>query len=1185
MHFSRLFTRNGQDPFNDVEVESRHCRITNMNGASVFEMDVLVPVFWSHNATSVVAQKYLRKAGVPSAVKKVPEEGIPSWCQRSVPADDASFGSEIDIRQALRRMAGTWTYWGFKMGLFSSEEDGRVFYDEACYTLVHQMWAPNSPQWFNTGLHWAYGIEGPAQGHYYVDPKSNELVRSKNAYERPQPHACFIQSVRDDLVGDGGIMDLWVREARLFKYGSGTGTNFSTLRGAGERLSGGGVSSGVMSWLRIGDRSAQGIQSGGTTRRAAKMVVLDDDHPEICEFVNWKVAEEQKVAAMVAGSRACEKALNAIVMACRSVDEDALRFDPKSNSQLGDAVLDARQAFVPDSMIYRAIELAKQGVTRVDFPIFDTDWQGVAYDTVSGQQSNNSISISQAFLEAVEGNKPWDLTRRTDGTVMKTIPASSLWADVTYAAWACADPGVQFNSTMNEWHTCLEDDRIRATNPCSEYVFIDDTACNLASLNLVLFEDDADPGFGVDRFVHVVKLVTTVLEISVAMSQLPSPEIARKTYDYRTLGLGYANLGALLMRRGLAYDSVEARGFAAALTAIMTGEAYAQSARLADQMGPFPRFQQNKSSMMRVIYNHMVAARGTNDYDHLSIEPRGINDYDAPSLLTNAARSAWESAYRLGLQHGYRNAQVTALAPTGTISISMDCDTTGIEPDFALVKFKSLAGGGGMTIINQSVPVALRRLGYSAPQVDDIVHYVSGHREISENLKGFLKLKGFNSQMLDRVSSALQMGSPHLDLAVSEFQVGRSDLLEFTDLTSADLSSGRVLLSLLGLSDEQISQENLYAVGTMTIEGAPHIQDAHLAVFDCANRCGLTGKRFISPRGHVDMMGSIQPFVSGAISKTVNMPRDATLEDVRSIYHRAWKLGLKAVALYRDGSKLSQPLGSRLAVEIFEGLERSKPDVPVQDVVREVSERMVVRYLSERRKLPFKRRGYTQKVVIGGHKMFLRTGEYEDGTLGELFIDTHKEGAAFRSLLAAFAMAVSVGLQHGVPLEKLVDLYTFTKYEPNGPVYGDAQVRSCTSLLDWVFRHLAVTYLGREDLAHVKKSDLEPDSMGEPDPVFSHEKTMGVLSGSFESDGLCDDEDTSEVALHHTWMLTGASSARSEGARSSSASGVMSLTPSEVARVQGYEGEPCDACGQLKLVRTNGNCTKCVNCGEYGGCS
>lgn len=1162
MHFIRRFTTSGRG-LDSIEMVSMKCEILGLDGTASFSMDeVLAPKDWSINAVNVVAQKYLRKAGVPNLTVRVLEPGVPEWAARSVPAEGAVFGAEKDIRKAIHRMAGTWAYWGFKTGVFDSDEQGLIFYDEVCFSLLRQMWAPNSPQWFNTGLHWAYGIEGPPQGHFYFDDVAGEVVRSTSAYERPQPHACFIQSVDDDLVNEGGIMDLFNREARLFKYGSGTGSNFSNLRARGERLSGGGYSSGVLSWLRIGDRAAQGIQSGGTTRRAAKMVVLDVDHPEISEFVNWKVTEEQKVAAMVAGSHVCERSLNRIFSACQG----EASFDPKLNSALADAILEAREAFVPDTMIYRVIEFARQGVSGIEFPIFDTDWQGEAYDTVAGQQSNNSIAVSHEFLRAVEADADWSLTRRTDGGVERTMRARDLWDEMTYAAWACADPGLQFNSTMNEWHTCSNDEAIRATNPCSEYVFIDDTACNLASINLVLFDSwmFGRSVFQVDDFVHVVHLITTVLDISVSMSQLPSAEIAEKTYWYRTLGLGYANLGALLMRRGLPYDSDGGRALAAAITSLMTGEAYVQSAKLASRCGAFPRFEQNRNVMLGVIRHHMLASRSSSELkteSSLTITPPGLDHHPlVDASLIHCARDAWDRALQLGAVHGYRNAQVTVIAPTGTIAIAMDCDTTGVEPDFSLVKYKSLAGGGGMTIINQSVPQALRSLGYSDSESDSIVKHIHGHRSLSVSLKRFLASSGFTREMLDAVSVALVDGPPHITMAISEAVIGSDNLILFTSITGEDLASGKDVLTLLGRSADDIHLDNLYSVGAMTIEGAPHLKEEHLPVFDCANRCGVLGKRFISADGHLRMMGAIQPFVSGAISKTVNMPRDATIQDVRDTYMKAWKLGLKAIAIYRDGSKLSQPLGSRLSAELFSGLEKSRPeDAP--GVIHKISERLVIRYLSERRKLPFQRRGYTQKAIIGGHKVFLRTGEYEDGSLGEIFIDTHKDGAAFRSLLAAFAMAVSVGIQHGVPLEKLVDLYTFTQYEPNGMVMGDVRIKNCTSLLDWVFRHLAVSYLGREDLAHVKG---QPGTF-EAEPSWSHERDAASTD--------LRDEDTSEVDVVKTFRST------------SSSMSFNKMTPEEIAQSQGYTGDTCGNCGQVKLVRTNGNCTHCLGCGSSGGCS
>jgi len=1199
MKFARTFTRSGEDPFQSVEMESRHCQISG----SGFSMDdVIVPVSWSQNASNVVAQKYFRKAGVPDKVVKVEEEGIPSRFARSEPAEDAIFDMETDVRQLVRRLAGCWTYWGFKKGLFDKEEDGIVFYDELCYTLIYQMWAPNSPQWFNTGLHWAYGITRPPQGHFYYDEVQNKVVASKSAYERPQPHACFIQSVDDDLVNPGGIMDLWVREARLFKYGSGTGTNFSSIRGLGENLSGGGVSSGLMSWLKIGDRAAAGIKSGGTTRRAAKMVLLDCDHPEISEFVNWKVSEEQKVLALVVGSKACAHHLNAIIGACHS---ESASFDPKENAELAAAILDARAAGLPDVSVYRAIEYAKQGIRELEVPVFDTGWQSEAYNTVSGQQSNNSVGVTAAFLDAVEAGDSWDLIRRTDGGVHSTIPARDLWADICSAAWACADPGLQYQTTMNEWNTCPNDDKIRGSNPCSEYMFLDDTACNLASLNLVKFESE-DQTFHLDRYKALILLVTTVLEISVSMSQLPSAVIAKKTWQYRTLGLGYANLGAFLMRRGLPYDSPEARQIAGALTAILSGEAYVQSARLAQQWGAFDRYEHNKAPMQKVMMNHYTATMGGNlsgdrplrtglvkpGYRGLSIEPVGLkkdasvpyrSGYRALNALIDTAEDSWNDAVFLGKKYGYRNAQTTCLAPTGTISIEMDCDTTGVEPDFSLVKFKALAGGGGMIIVNQSVPVALKRLGYTTEQVEQIVTYISGTRCLGIFAERLIE-HGFSDDMVSAVDRALQ-GTPHLMFAVSEHVIGRKALVSRTLLTQKALDSGKDLLTLLGFTPEQIFAANEQIIGTLTIEGAPHIRDEHLAIFDCANRCGLKGTRFIAPRAHIEMMGAVQPFLCGAISKTVNMPRDSTLDDVRKVYLDAYRLGLKSVALYRDGSKLSQPLESRLAADLFEGLTPVAVSVSEPEVIERVVQKLVVRYLADRRKLPWKRRGYTQKVVIAGHKMFLRTGEYQDGTLGEVFIDSHKEGAAFRSLLGAFAMSISVGLQHGVPLERFVDLYTFTKWEPNGMVEGDENIKMCTSMIDYVFRNLGVNYLGREELAHAP-SNLQPDAVDEPkykrEVALSAVPTM-LSDVPIEVNEAPTDDNTEEQMIQRTFASTSTRLSTSGMGREAS-SPVFLPSSVEIAKSGGYLGDPCAECNEMRLVQ-NGSCAKCENCGATTGCS
>ncbi|MCS6850595.1 MAG: adenosylcobalamin-dependent ribonucleoside-diphosphate reductase, partial [Gemmataceae bacterium] len=726
MQISRRYTHEGQDPFASFRFVPRNSRIVNPDGSVVFEMKgLLAPEQWSQVAVDILAQKYFRRTGVPADTEPVPEEGVPAWLQRRRPAAGSPLGGETDARQVFRRLAGCWTYWGWKGGYFSSEADARAFFDETCYMLAAQLAAPNSPQWFNTGLHWAYGIEGPPQGHFYFDPETRRVVRSTSAYERPAPHACFIQSIKDDLVNDGGIMDLWVREARIFKYGSGTGTNFSDLRGEGEPLSGGGKSSGLMSFLKIGDRAAGAIKSGGTTRRAAKMVVLDLDHPDIEEFINWKVVEEQKVAALVTGSKQIRRHLNAILQAAHRWPNRDERFDRTRNTDLNRAIVEAHRAFVPANYIERILQLGRQGFTSVDFEEYDTDWGSKAYYTVSGQNSNNSVRIDNAFMNALHRDGPWHLYWRTERIKAaqegrppkpcKTLRARDLWDQIAYAAWSCADPGVQFDTTINEWHTCPADGRIRASNPCSEYMFLDDTACNLASLNLLKFYSPDTDRFDVDSFKHACRLWTVILEISVYMAQFPSVEVAQKSHDFRTLGLGYANFGSLLMVQGIPYDSPEGRAQCGAITALMHATAYATSAEMARELGPFPRFAPNREAMLRVLRNHRRAAyqAPSHEYEGLTITPAGIDPRVCPDYLLTAARQECDRMVELAEKYGCRNAQVTVIAPTGTIGLVMDCDTTGIEPDFALVKFKKLAGGGYYKINNDSIPPALRKLGYT----------------------------------------------------------------------------------------------------------------------------------------------------------------------------------------------------------------------------------------------------------------------------------------------------------------------------------------------------------------------------------------------------------------------------------------------------------------------------------------
>ncbi|MCB9566940.1 MAG: vitamin B12-dependent ribonucleotide reductase [Myxococcales bacterium] len=1213
MKIARLFTRTSNDAFEGLEFERRSSRIANPDGTVVFEAaDIQVPRGWSQVAVDIMAQKYFRKAGVPSRLRRVPEEGVPEWLWRSEPDEEALAGlpiaertcGETDSRQLFHRLAGCWTYWGWKHDYFDDEAAARAFYDEMVNMMASQKAAPNSPQWFNTGLHWAYGITGPAQGHSYCDAETGEVRLSDNAYERPQPHACFIQSVGDDLVGQDGIMDLWIREARLFKYGSGTGTNFSSIRGEGEPLSGGGRSSGLMSFLRIGDRAAGAIKSGGTTRRAAKMVVVDVDHPDIEDFIDWKVIEEQKVASLVAGSRLCNRHLNRVLRACHlSVLKADERFDPRRNRELRAEIKAARKAEIPESYVQRAISLARQGAKAIEFREYDTNWDSDAYATVSGQNSNNSVRVSDDFLRSVEEDGNWDLIRRTDGKVQRTVKARELWEKIALSAWSCADPGLQFDTTINEWHTCPADGRINASNPCSEYMFLDDTACNLASLNLMKFRAASGEHEGeidVDAYRHACRLWTVVLEISVLMAQFPSPEIALRSYRFRTLGLGYANLGTYFMVRGIPYDSEEAVAICGGLSALMTATCYATSAELAREHGPFPGYAPNRESMLRVIRNHRRASYGRprSEYEGLSITPRGIDQRACPTYLLGAAQEAWDAALHLGEAHGYRNAQVTVIAPTGTIGLLMDCDTTGIEPDFALVKFKKLAGGGYFKIINQSVPSALRCLGYGDAQIDDIVRYCKGAGTLAGSPRishDDLRARGFTDALLSRIEAELPMAF-EIGFVFNRYVLGDEFCRDVLGLTDDQLGDpGFSILEGLGFSAEDIQRANDYVCGTMTVEGAPHLRPEHLAVFDCANRCGRYGKRYIAPMAHVRMMAAAQPFLSGAISKTINMPREASIEEVKEIYNASWKYGLKANALYRDGSKLSQPLSAATFAELEDELDDEAAATTQPQVIERIVEKIVEKHIyHQRRAMPSRRKGYTQKATIGGHKVYVHTGEYEDGTLGEVFIDMHKEGAAFRSLMNCFAIAISLGLQYGVPLEEYVEAFVFTRFEPNGPVFGHPHIKMSTSIIDYIFRELAVTYLARHDLAQVPPDDaLAPDTVGEgqqvnevvEEVVSERVVTPGPLKLSAPVSRAAVLMSKANQATIEVEDRTSAGGNGSGGATSTTVRVKTSVSEQvRVARMQGYEGDACSGCGSFTMVR-NGSCLKCMSCGATSGCS
>jgi len=1210
MQLERRFTKVGQEAYANIEFRHATSEIRNPDGTIVFRAEnIEVPAQFSQVATDILAQKYFRKAGVPAALKQVEENAVPSWLWRSEPdtkalaklPEDQRYSGETSAKQVFDRLAGTWTYWGWKGGYFSDESDAKTYFDEMRHMLATQMAAPNSPQWFNTGMHWAYGIDGPSQGHFYVDYKSGKLTRSTGAYEHPQPHACFIQSVSDDLVNEGGIMDLWVREARLFKYGSGTGSNFSRLRGEGESLSGGGKSSGLMSFLRIGDRAAGAIKSGGTTRRAAKMVTVDIDHPDIEAYVDWKVVEEQKVAALVAGSKLAQKHMGAVMAACQLVDsygEDD-RFDPKINKELKKAILAARKSMIPENYVQRVIQFAQQGYTDIEFKTYDTDWDSEAYLTVAGQNSNNSVRVSNDYLQAVLDDGEWELINRRDGGVASRIKARDLWEKIAYAAWACADPGLQYDTTINEWHTCPEGGRINASNPCSEYMFLDDTACNLASLNLMQFRD-ADGEFDIPAFEHAVRLWTVTLEVSVLMAQFPSKEIAQLSYEYRTLGLGFANIGGMLMAAGHSYDSDEGRAICGAISAVMTGIAYATSAEMASEVGAFPNYKKNAKHMLRVMKNHQLAAQGkASGYEGLSILPVPLDTASCPdkALVTAAA---WDKAVSLGKKHGYRNAQATVIAPTGTIGLVMDCDTTGIEPDFAIVKFKKLAGGGYFKIINRVVPEALQRLGYAQNQIDDVINYAVGAgslkscQSVSINA---LKDKGFGDAEIDKIEAAL--GSAFdIKFAFNQFTLGADFCKDKLGISDAQLNDFDFnMLEHLGFSKDEIDAANIHICGAMTLEGAPHLDEAHLPIFDCANVCGRIGKRFLSVDSHITMMAAAQPFISGAISKTINMPNSAGVQECGDAYMKSWQLGLKANALYRDGSKLSQPLSSGLIDEIDD--EDEEITAPMAATTSpQVIEKVVERIISkvERERLPHRRKGYTQKATVGGHKVYLRTGEYEDGRIGEVFIDMHKEGAAFRSLMNNFAIAVSIGLQYGVPLEEFVEAYTFTRFEPQGIVTGNDAIKMSTSILDYTFRELAISYLDRGDLGHVNVDDLDVTTTGAGETqsdlvnkvtsrgfirkqglvVYSNDGSAAVAK-SFDADA-------------ETMLAGGAGDTATVTATDTAAEVVVGAVADQTAervkqaRMQGYEGEACPECQNFTLVR-NGTCLKCNTCGGTTGCS
>ncbi len=1042
MKFTRHFTQPNTPIEDQIKWKLVESKITRSDGSIVFHMEnIEVPDHWSQGAINILAQKYFRKAGVPKTTGHDGDvaglNGLPLWLTPSLPYAHAEFGSETSAKQVFHRLAGAWTYWGWKEGIFCQHNDAshfwnapgedyegaekaaRIFYDEIYFMLAHQYAAPNSPQWFNNGLWWAYGIKGDANGQWAVD-KDGQAFETDSSYKFPQVHACYIQPISDNLVEKDGIYDLLTKEARLFKHGSGTGTNFSNIRGKNETLGGGGRSSGLMSFLKVLDVSAGSISSGGTTRRAAKLICLNPDHPEIEDFIDWKMKEERKARALVLGS-----------------------------------------------------ELLNDGGE-----VYSDAFEGEAINTVSAQNANNSVRITNDFLDRVDGNHNWQLISRKGNKIVKTLKAKDLWNKINLAAWTCGDPGLLFHDNINQWNTVINDGEILACNPCGEYQFLDNTACNLASLNLGKFLKNGE--FQIKDFEHATRLWIIVLEISVFMASFPSREIAENSYAYRTLGLGYMNLGGILMRKGLSYDSDKGRDLASSITALMHGISYLTSAEMAEELGPFSRFEENKESMINVIKMHF----------NLTDQPNITNEDE---LRINVLK-VWSKVIHA---KSFRNAQVTLLAPTGTIHLVTDCDTSGIEPDFSLIKYKNLSGGGNIQIVNECVPEALKNLGYTPAQIILMLQH------IKEN----------------------------------------GNLENFT-----------------------INHRNL--------------SEDHLKVFDCANPSG-DGKRFLSPLSHVLMMASVQPFLSGAISKTCNLPNSATIQDVDFIYREAHRLGLKAIAIYRDGSKLTQPLSSKKEEKLekrktFDELSLEELD-QVADRWREKETilgsvydtapslvkdpRAYVETIGEaiaselrntksppelqtysRKPLPPRRKGYALKVRIDGQSVYLRTGEYEDGKLGEITLEISREGSTVRALLGGFSKLVSVALQFGVPLEQLVKSFVYTKFEPAGLVQDHDSIKMTTSVLDFVFRELAIHYLGQNEFANVTQDEaevpifLDLDSLKSPLPL--HEKTLETELVAYETQN---------------------------------------------PKPLNFTGNSCPNCGHNTLKQT-GTCVQCTTCGQDSGC-
>lgn len=1052
---------------------------------------VEVPSSWSKTSIDILVNQYFRKDGLPTILRKVAEDNIPSWLQRSE-ADIAKlnnlpqnerYSAESSAKNVFKRIAGAWTYWGYKKSYFTSEEDAKNFFEEIQYIIYKQIASPNAPQLFNTGLHWAYGITGEAQGHYYFSETNNAILPSTNTYERPQTQSCFIQSVEDDLVNKDGIYDLMLKEAKIFKYGSSSGSNFSNIRGKGEKLSGGGHSTGVMSFLKISDFSADVVRSGGNTKSGSKMVVLDADHPEIEDFINWKIKEDEKIVSMVTGSNIVKRILELIFEACKDYQGlEENKYNHLVNEKLKSVIFLASNLMVPEKYIDRALLLAKQNIYDINYAIFTTAWDLEASKTVTGKNTTTFISITNTFMTKYYNNENWYLINRYDGSSYKTIKTSEIFANIAMASWSCNNVGILFHDNTNDWNTCINDGLIKTSTPNFEYLFLDDTACSIAIINLIHFykKDQNKLIIDTEKLEHVTYLLTIALDISVAMGELPSLKIAQTSFKYRSIGIGYTNAASLLMSMALPYDSKEGRSLIANISAFITGCAYQASAKIAKIKCPFPAYENNKQVFINVIHNHLCALKNEDNYKNIHNKPQALNyNYCIDKGLYNKTLEIWQNILQLAQTIGFRNAQVSCIMPNNNVNIMLDCNTCGIEPDNSLIKYYTDNTGNYNRVVSPYVIEGLSNLGYSEEQIQDIKHHLIGRKTLKSapfiNKKTLSQL-GFTSVELEKIENSLA-STFNIQFSFNKYIIGDEFCenvlkLDINQLKNPNFS----LLEALGFTSEQITEANYYVNGYLTLEDAPHLQKKHINIFTCSVISGK-GTKYITPQAHINMVASVQPFITGGISKTLVLPYNSTIEICKEIYEYAWQVGIKVLSITREGSLLHHPLQATLfgnnildkidLLSIF--LDSSIPKIIKQSQI--TSDNVIInasKYLAEYtlRKAPIGyRKGYTQKSTINNHKIYLHTSEYQDGKLAEIFIDVENEDSSFSKLMNSFATAISLGLQYGVPLEEFINAFTFSEFYPYGKVKGHNHIHYTTSMIDYIFRDLAINYLERYDLS------------------------------------------------------------------------------------------------------------------------